>query len=82
MNTKEEILSEITTILAGQFETEESKITPEAHLFTDLDLDSIDAVDLVVTLQKKTGEKISPDQFKKVRTIQDVVDAVYLILNP
>ena len=48
----------------------------EARLYDDLDLDSIDAVDMVVHLQKKTGHKIKPDTFKAVRTVQDVVDVV------
>jgi acyl carrier protein len=82
MKTKEEILSAMSDILATQFEIDRARIKPTAQLFLDLDLDSIDAVDLVVTLQKLTGKKIDPAQFKQVRTIQDVVDAIYSILNP
>ncbi|MEG9083322.1 acyl carrier protein, partial [Escherichia coli] len=47
-----------------------------ARLYEDLDLDSIDAVDMVVNLQKKTGHKIKPETFKAVRTVQDIVDVV------
>ena len=54
--------------------------TAAAKLFEDLDLDSIDAVDLVVRLQDLTGRKIKPDQFKTVRTVSDVVDRVHDLL--
>jgi acyl carrier protein len=46
-----------------------------------LDLDSIDAVDLVVQLQNITGEKIRPEEFKQVRTVADVVQAVDALIN-
>ncbi|HIV54539.1 MAG TPA: acyl carrier protein [Candidatus Anaerobiospirillum stercoravium] len=78
---KEEILAEIKSLLVKQFELEEEQITPEANLFTDLDLDSIDAIDMVVFLQKKTGKKFSPEQFKTVRTVNDVVEVVYQITH-
>ena len=52
----------------------------ESHLYQDLELDSIDAVDLVVRLQKLTGKKIKPEEFKTVRTVADVVEAVAQLL--
>lgn len=76
---KDEIFAEIKAMLVKQFELEPEQITLEANLFTDLDLDSIDAIDMVVYLQKKTGKKFSPEQFKTVRTINDVVEVVYQI---
>ena len=78
---KDEIFAEIKAMLVKQFELEPEQITPEANLFTDLDLDSIDAIDMVVYLQKKTGKKFSPEQFKTVRTINDVVEVVYQITH-
>lgn len=75
--TKDEIFEQMKTILAETFELEPDAITRDALLLDDLDLDSIDAVDLIVRLQKLTGKKIDPESFKKVRTIQDVVDAIY-----
>ncbi len=78
---KNEIFAEIKAMLIKQFELEEDQITLESNLFTDLDLDSIDAIDMVVYLQKKTGKKFSPEQFKTVRTISDVVDVVYQITH-
>lgn len=78
---KDEIFAEIKTLLVNQFELEPEQITLEANLFTDLDLDSIDAIDMVVYLQKKTGKKFSPEQFKTVRTINDVVEVVFKITH-
>lgn len=75
--TKDEIFEQMKSILAETFELEPDAITRDALLLDDLDLDSIDAVDLIVRLQKLTGKKIDPESFKKVRTIQDVVDAIY-----
>lgn len=78
---KDKIFAEIKAMLVKQFELEPEQITLEANLFTDLDLDSIDAIDMVVYLQKKTGKKFSPEQFKTVRTINDVVEVVYQITH-
>jgi len=78
---KQEIYQQISTLLIKQFEIDEDDISPDAELYEDLDLDSIDAVDLVVHLQKITGRKIRPDMFKSVRTVQDVVDAIDELLN-
>ena len=78
---RDEIFAEIKAMLVKQFELEPEQITPEANLFTDLDLDSIDAIDMVVYLQKKTGKKFSPEQFKTVRSINDVVEVVYQITH-
>lgn len=74
--TENEILEKLRNILADEFELEPAKITPTAHLYEDLDLDSIDAVDLVIRLQQMTGKKIGPEQFKDVRTIGDVTHCV------
>ncbi len=62
------------------FEIEPEHITPESHLFTDLDIDSIDAVDMVVRIREITGKKVKPEDFKEVRTINDVIDAVEKML--
>jgi acyl carrier protein len=59
------------------FDTPRDAITPDADLQDDLDLDSIDAVDLIVKLQELTGQKIKPEEFKTVRTINDVVNRIY-----
>ncbi len=78
--TREDIFATLSEYLQEMFELPADKVTPEAKLFEDLDLDSIDAVDLVVRLQDLTGRKIKPDQFKTVRTVSDVVDRVHDLL--
>lgn len=78
--TRDEIFSTLSVYLEEMFEVPADRITPDAKLFEDLDLDSIDAVDLVVRLQDLTGRKIKPEQFKTVRTVADVVDRVHELL--
>ncbi|PHM39829.1 acyl carrier protein [Xenorhabdus mauleonii] len=78
---KQAIFQEVSQLLVQLFELAPEDITPESRLYEDLELDSIDAVDMVVHLQKKTGRKIKPEAFKSVRTVQDVVDAVEQLLN-
>ena len=81
MYTKDEILKTINNILVQEFDIPADKLTPDARLVEDLDLDSIDAVDLVVRLQKVINCKVEPDDFKQIRTLQDMVDAVEKIVN-
>jgi acyl carrier protein len=77
MACKEEIIAALSGYLQGLFDIPPEKITADALLFEDLDLDSIDAVDLIVKLQEYTGRKIAPAEFKTVRTIGDVVDKLH-----
>ncbi|MGF1762202.1 acyl carrier protein [Aliivibrio kagoshimensis] len=77
----EEVLKQVSDALVELFDVDIDDITPSAQLYTDLDLDSIDAVDLVVHLQKVTGKKIKPDEFKEVRTVDDVVNSVTALLQ-
>ncbi|PCK01119.1 MAG: acyl carrier protein [Alteromonadaceae bacterium] len=82
MQSKEVIYQRLKEILVELFETEPGDVTPESRLYEDLDIDSIDAVDMLVKLKSLTGEKrLEPSDFKTVRTVQDVVDAVYNLLN-
>ncbi len=75
--TKEQIESKLKEILISDFEIDEKKIVPSANIFEDLEFDSIDAVDLAVRLQQFTNKKISPEEFKQIRTVEDVVNAIY-----
>ena len=79
--TKEQIMHELTEILVNDFEIKRELINPDANLFEDLEFDSIDAVDLAVKLQDFTQQKISPDNFKQIRTVNDVVEAVQKLLK-
>ena len=79
--TEAEIERTIKDILASEFEVDVGKVTPETDLFVDLDLDSFDAVDLVVRLQQATDKKIEPDDFRQIRKFKDVVAAVSKLVN-
>ncbi|MEP0355387.1 MAG: acyl carrier protein [Paraglaciecola sp.] len=77
----EQILSMVKTILVEEFEIEEADIVPEANIYQDLDIDSIDVVDLVVRLRTETGKVIEPENFKQVRTIGDLTSALSTMMN-
>jgi len=81
MKNEQEIFNRIADILEELFEIDRADITLESNLYEDLDIDSIDAVDLVVELKKVTGKKIKPDDFKAVRSVNDVVIQVNKLLN-
>lgn len=81
MLTKVDIYQRLRAILTDDFEIDPADVQPEAHLYQDLDLDSIDAVDLVVKLREVTGKKIEPEIFKQVRTVQHVVDEVHRLVQ-
>jgi acyl carrier protein len=72
----EKLYLKIRDILVEQFDVEESSVTMDANLYEELEIDSIDAVDLLVQLKEVTGRKIAPETFKEVRTIRDVLDAI------
>ncbi|ALG73207.1 acyl carrier protein [Azospirillum thiophilum] len=78
--TREQVYEKLKGYLEDMFEVEPDRVTPESHLFEDLDLDSIDAVDLVVKLQDLTGRKFKPEEFKSVRTVGDILDRVQALL--
>lgn len=79
--SKEQIYKELTKILVDELEIEEDKISLDANLFEDLELDSIDAVDIAVRMQRFTDKKLTPEEFKQIRTINDVVETVYELLQ-
>ncbi|WP_197711201.1 acyl carrier protein [Azospirillum brasilense] len=81
MLTQDEIYARLQSYLEDMFEVPPERISREARLFEDLDLDSIDAVDLVVKLQELTGRKFKPEEFKSVRTVGDVLDRVHALLQ-
>jgi acyl carrier protein len=79
--SREEILAHLREVLVDLFEIKAEQVVPEANLYTDLDIDSIDAVDLILKLKDFTGRKIQPQAFKHVRTVNDVVDAIHALMN-
>ena len=78
---KQEIFDKLEAALVEDFELDAAKIVPEAKLFEDLELDGIDAVDLIVKLKAFLPHNVDQEVFKKVRTVQDVVDAIYNMLH-
>jgi len=79
--TKDDIFTQLREILGSEFEIDPSLITPTAKLYEELDLDSIDAVDLVVKMKEKIPGKIDPALFKNARTIQDLVDLLHPLIQ-
>ncbi len=78
---KEDIYNRVVTVFEELFEMDPATIKPESNLYEELDIDSIDAVDLVIELRKMTKKKIQPEDFKSVRTVQDIVDQVEKLLE-
>lgn len=81
MQNRDEILQLIRDIMQEMFEIDADEVTLSARLYEDLDFDSIDAVDMMVKLKEMTGKSVRPEDFKNVRTVSDVVEAVYKLVN-
>jgi len=81
MKNRDDILQLISDIMQEMFEIKANEVTLEANLYEDLDFDSIDAVDMIVKLKEMTGKSLKPEDFKNARTINDVVEAVYKLIN-
>jgi acyl carrier protein len=79
--TKDDIFARIVTILHETFDIDAAVVTPASRLYDDLEIDSIDAVDLIVQLKPLVGKRLQPEAFKSVRTVQDVVDALHSLVS-
>lgn len=73
---KEEIFEILKSALVQLFEIDEAKITPQTRIYEDLQIDSIDAIDLIDHIKRKTGYRLMPEDFKNVKTLEDIVNAV------
>ncbi|MCG7221782.1 acyl carrier protein [Acinetobacter sp. AG3] len=73
MLSEEIVLTNLREWMEELFEIEPTDIQLESNLYSDLDVDSIDAIDLVVKIKELTGKQVKPEDFKNVRTVQDVV---------
>ena len=76
MKTQEEILAHVREVLTELFEIDPSRVGPEAHLYNDLEIDSIDAVDLIDRIRRYTGKKVSGEDFRSVRTVGDLIKVI------
>jgi len=78
---KDDIFRELKKILQDLFEIDPTAIRLDSHLYEELDIDSIDAIDLIANLQTMTGRKFNPEEFKSVRKVSDVVNVIYMELS-
>ncbi len=74
--SRDEIFVHVRTTIAELFELDAKEIGPDSTIFQDLDLDSIDAIDLVAKLQQFTGRRIDEETMRGVRTVSDLVRIV------
>jgi acyl carrier protein len=81
MRTKEEILEHLQESFSELFDLDPDRITVDARLNQDLEIDSIDAIDLLDRLKRQTGRKISAEDFRSVRTVGDLVDSIHRLLQ-
>ena len=72
--SRDEVLSLIRDVMVRLFELPPEDITPDARLVEDLELDSIDAIDMLVELQARTDKWIDEEELKKLRTVGDIVN--------
>ena len=79
--TRGEILQRIRDTMVEMFELDPAMITMDARLMEDLDLDSIDAIDLAVKMQEMVGRRVDEAALRKVRTIGDVVEIIIEMLG-
>ena len=79
--SSDELQAWVIDLLAEMFELDKADLSAESNLYEDLDIDSIDAVDLIVQLKPLVGRRLQPEAFKSVRTVQDVVDALYGLVH-
>ncbi len=77
MTSLEELDRQVREILITTFDLSREAVTPEATLFQDLDLDSLDAIDLAVKLETETGLKLVEAEFRSIRTVKDVVETIH-----
>jgi len=76
MSSKEQITQKITDVFVKEFGIDRNLVKPEAKLFEELDLDSIDAIDLAVKLETETGIKLVESELRSIRTVQEVVEVI------
>ena len=81
MQDRDAILRELRATLVELFELDPARVTPAARLYEDLEIDSIDAIDLMDRLRRQTDRKIAPERFRSVRTVSDLVDTIHQLVH-
>ncbi|QCD52724.1 acyl carrier protein [Campylobacter sp. RM16192] len=74
--TRDDIFQILKDALTELFEIEEDRIKPGTLIYEDLQIDSIDAIDMIDYIKRKTGYRLMPEDFKNVKTLDDIVKAV------
>lgn len=80
--TDSELIEAVNGVFAESFEIPREKLKPEAQIFADLGLDSLDIVDLVAAIQKRFSVQVRDDErVRSIRTLQDLYKYLILIRN-
>ena len=74
---RSEVIEKVNTVMHQGFEIPMERLTPGARLYEELELDSLDAIDMIVALEEKIGRKVNIERFKTARTISDIYDVVF-----
>jgi acyl carrier protein len=76
-----DVIEKVNKVLVEGFEIDLAKLKPEAHLYHDLGIDSLDAVDMLVYLEEQTGMQVKGEWFKSVRRLNDIYNVMEAVLN-
>ena len=79
--TRHEIFQKVSVSMVEMFHLDPKNVTQEARLVEDLDLDSIDAIDMAVKIQELTGKRLEEEELRRIRTVADVVHVIDGMLN-
>lgn len=78
---KQSLIKEINQVMIDGFELDPAQLTPEAKIVDDLELDSLDAIDMLVFLEEKIKIKVDAETFRTVKTLDDVYNVVEKVLR-
>ena len=78
---KEEVIAKVNNFLVNEFEMEESSLVPDADLRDDLEIESLDFVDIAVEIEKGFGFKIKGEEMINVKTLDDLYQYILSKLN-
>lgn len=79
--TAEEVIAELNRIFVEQFELDPGSVVPDARLREDLDLDSLDAADMLVLIEKKFGIRMDDELVRTFRTVGDIHGYVHRLVE-
>lgn len=74
---KEEVIETVNAFLVEDFDLDKNSITPESTITTDLGIDSLDIIDIIVSVKEKFGFKLEKDELMTVKTLSDLYELIY-----